>query len=160
MRYLELGARLDQQLLAFQISYDRRVAQRHRLITLGVLMDDLSQTDCRARKKLLILDACRSSAAKPQRLLSSGFLQSLGNPFKRPLYVADMVQQADLIGFGSLPIVLAACFFTGAALALNSATTLGRFGAVHLVCNTCGADVHADEVTRKPGVFAWDLPPT
>ncbi len=55
--------------------------------------------------------------------------QSLGNLFKRPLYVADMVQQADLIGFGSLPIVLSACFFTGAALALNSATTLSRFGA-------------------------------
>ncbi len=56
-------------------------------------------------------------------------VQSLGNLFKRPLYVADMVQQADLIGYGSLPIVLAACFFTGAALALNSATTLSRFGA-------------------------------
>jgi len=40
-----------------------------------------------------------------------------------------MVQQADLVGFGSLPIVLSACFFTGAALALNSATTLSRFGA-------------------------------
>jgi phospholipid/cholesterol/gamma-HCH transport system permease protein len=31
---------------------------------------------------------------------------------------------------GSLPIVLSACFFTGAALALNSATTLSRFGAL------------------------------
>lgn len=55
--------------------------------------------------------------------------QSLANLFKRPLYVGDMVQQADLVGFGSLPIVLSACFFTGAALALNSATTLSRFGA-------------------------------
>jgi len=55
--------------------------------------------------------------------------RSLVNLFKRPLYVADMLQQADLIGFGSLPIVLAACFFTGAALALNSASTLDRFGA-------------------------------
>jgi len=60
-------------------------------------------------------------------------LQALGNLFKRPLYVADMVQQADLIGFGSLRIVLAACFFTGAALALNSATTLGRFGALTVI---------------------------
>jgi ABC-type transporter Mla maintaining outer membrane lipid asymmetry permease subunit MlaE len=34
-----------------------------------------------------------------------------------------MVQQADLIGFGSLPVVLASVFFTGVALALNSATT-------------------------------------
>ena len=36
-----------------------------------------------------------------------------------------MVQQADLIGFGSISIVLSACFFIGVALALNSATTLG-----------------------------------
>jgi len=59
--------------------------------------------------------------------------QSLANLFKRPLYVADMIQQADLVGFGSLPIVLAACFFTGAALALNSATTLSRFGALTVI---------------------------
>lgn len=55
--------------------------------------------------------------------------RSIGNLFKRPIYWGDMAQQADVIGFGSLPIVLAACFFTGAALALNSATTLSRFGA-------------------------------
>lgn len=56
--------------------------------------------------------------------------QSLTNLFRRPLYIADMIQQADLIGVGSLPIVTAAVFFTGAALALNSATTLTRFGAL------------------------------
>src|SRR5438067_1084639 len=60
-------------------------------------------------------------------------VRSVGNLFKRPLYVADMIQQADLIGFGSLPIVLAACFFTGAALALNSASTLDRFGAMTVI---------------------------
>lgn len=59
--------------------------------------------------------------------------QSIANLFRRPLYIADMMQQADLIGFGSLPIVLASVFFTGAALALNSATTLSRFGAETVV---------------------------
>jgi phospholipid/cholesterol/gamma-HCH transport system permease protein len=59
--------------------------------------------------------------------------RSIGNLFRRPLYLADMPQQADLVGVGSLPIVLAACFFTGAALALNSATTLTRFGALTLI---------------------------
>lgn len=59
--------------------------------------------------------------------------RSLANLFRTPRYWADMIQQADLIGFGSLPIVLAACFFTGAALALNSATTLSRFGALSLI---------------------------
>src|SRR5437588_10370761 len=59
--------------------------------------------------------------------------RSIANLFKRPLYIGDMIQQADLIGFGSLPIVLAACFFTGAALALNSASTLDRFGAMTVI---------------------------
>lgn len=59
--------------------------------------------------------------------------QSVANLFRRPIYVADMIQQADLVGVGSIPIVLAACFFTGAALALNSATTLSRFGALGLI---------------------------
>jgi phospholipid/cholesterol/gamma-HCH transport system permease protein len=56
--------------------------------------------------------------------------QSIASLFRKPLYVADMIQQADSIGVGSMPIVLAACFFTGAALALNSASTLSRFGAL------------------------------
>src|SRR5256885_753329 len=60
-------------------------------------------------------------------------IRSVGNLFTGPRYVADMTQQADLIGFGSLPIVLAACFFTGAALALNSASTLDRFGAMTVI---------------------------
>lgn len=60
---------------------------------------------------------------------------SLTNLFKRPLYVSDIVEQANLIGVGSLPIVLAAVFFTGAALALNSASTLSRFGALGLLGN-------------------------
>lgn len=59
--------------------------------------------------------------------------RSLINLFRRPIYVADMIEQANIIGVGSLPIVLAAVFFTGAALALNTATTLSRFGALGLI---------------------------
>jgi len=59
--------------------------------------------------------------------------RALANLFKRPIYTADMIQQADFIGFGSLSIVLSSCFFIGVALALNSATTLGRFGAQTLI---------------------------
>src|SRR5215467_14017562 len=59
--------------------------------------------------------------------------RSLANVVRRPLYVADMIQQADLVGVGAIPIVLAAVFFTGAALALNSETTLTRFGALGLI---------------------------
>lgn len=60
-------------------------------------------------------------------------LQSLGNLFRKPLYVADMVQQADLIGVGSLPIVVLIGFFTGAVLAVQSANTLQRFGSITLI---------------------------
>jgi phospholipid/cholesterol/gamma-HCH transport system permease protein len=59
--------------------------------------------------------------------------QALGNLFRRPLYVGDMMQQADLIGVGSLPIVALTGCFTGAVLALNSANTLQRFGSLSLI---------------------------
>jgi phospholipid/cholesterol/gamma-HCH transport system permease protein len=59
--------------------------------------------------------------------------QSLANLFRRPLYITDMVQQADLIGVGSLPIVILTGGFTGAVLALNSASTLSRFGSLTLI---------------------------
>ena len=59
--------------------------------------------------------------------------RSIGNLFKRPLYLADMIQQADLIGFGSLPIVVLTGFFTGGALAQNSGDTLRRFGSLTLI---------------------------
>jgi len=60
-------------------------------------------------------------------------VQSLTNLFRRPLYLGDMLQQADLIGFGSLPIVLLTGLSVGALLALNSASTLQRFGGITLI---------------------------
>src|SRR5271167_2859303 len=59
--------------------------------------------------------------------------QSIVNLFRYPRYFADMLQQADLIGAGSLPIVVLTGFFTGAVLALNSSTTLQRFGSLSLL---------------------------
>src|SRR5438874_8121422 len=59
--------------------------------------------------------------------------QAVGNLFRRPLYVADMVQQADLIGWGSMPIIILAGAASGAVLALNSASTLQRFGSLGLI---------------------------
>src|SRR5437773_7426205 len=59
--------------------------------------------------------------------------RSLANLFRHPRYFADMIQQADLIGVGSLPIVVLTGTFTGAVLALNSAHTLERFGSLSLI---------------------------
>jgi phospholipid/cholesterol/gamma-HCH transport system permease protein len=49
--------------------------------------------------------------------------------FTRPFYYHDVVEQFDLIGWGSLTVVLLTGFFTGAALASQSGFTLDQFGA-------------------------------
>jgi phospholipid/cholesterol/gamma-HCH transport system permease protein len=47
----------------------------------------------------------------------------------RPFYRHDIVEQFDLIGFGSLTVVLLVGLFTGAALASQTGLTLDQFGA-------------------------------
>jgi phospholipid/cholesterol/gamma-HCH transport system permease protein len=59
--------------------------------------------------------------------------RAITNLFRRPFYMGDTLQQADLIGVGSLPIVILTGFFTGAVLALQSANTLERFGSLSLI---------------------------
>ena len=58
--------------------------------------------------------------------------RAIGNLFQHPRYMADTLQQMDLIGVGSVPIVVLTGFFTGAVLALQSANSLARFGALSL----------------------------
>ena len=53
--------------------------------------------------------------------------------FTRPIYRYDIVEQFDLIGVGSLTVVLLSGLFTGAALASQSGLTLDQFGARPLV---------------------------
>ncbi len=56
--------------------------------------------------------------------------RSLSNLFTQPRYLADTLQQADIIGVGSLPVVVLTGVSTGAVLALQSANSLARFGAL------------------------------
>src|SRR3954470_1690427 len=58
--------------------------------------------------------------------------RSMVNLFRRPLYWGDILQQADSIGVGSLPIVVLTGFFTGAVLALQTSATLQQFGSLSL----------------------------
>ena len=51
------------------------------------------------------------------------------NLFRPPIYWEDFLIQADVIGVGSVSIVLLSGFFTGAVLALQSSSTLAAFGA-------------------------------
>jgi phospholipid/cholesterol/gamma-HCH transport system permease protein len=53
--------------------------------------------------------------------------------FTPPRYGHDIVEQFDVIGVGSLTVVLLTGFFTGAALALQSGLTLDQFGGRSVV---------------------------
>ncbi len=61
------------------------------------------------------------------------FLNSFQRIFTPPRYVVDTLVQMDIIGFGSLPIVLLTGFFTGGVLALQTYRTLSTFGEVGLL---------------------------
>ena len=56
--------------------------------------------------------------------------RSIGNLFTRPRYVTDTLQQMDMIGVGSVPVTVLTGMFTGIVLALQSANSLARFGAL------------------------------
>ena len=55
--------------------------------------------------------------------------RALMNLFRPPIYWSEFLMQADIIGVGSLPIVILTGFFLGGVLALQSAATLTQFGA-------------------------------
>lgn len=52
--------------------------------------------------------------------------------FRKPRYLDDLLIQMDLIGTGSILIVMLTGFFTGGVMALQSAKSLKAFGAVNL----------------------------
>jgi phospholipid/cholesterol/gamma-HCH transport system permease protein len=58
---------------------------------------------------------------------------AVGFIFVRPFYLADIVDQMDVMGVGSLGIVLLTGFFTGMVLALQSANAMQTFGATLFV---------------------------
>ena len=60
-------------------------------------------------------------------------VSSLRRAFTPPRYIIDTLLQMDVIGVGSLPIVLLTGFFTGGVLALQTYRTLSTFGEVSLL---------------------------
>lgn len=65
-------------------------------------------------------------------------IRAFRNAFSAPRYFGDTLQQMDVMGFGSLPIVLLTGFFTGFVLALQTYRTLSTFGAVSLLGEAVG----------------------
>ena len=59
-------------------------------------------------------------------------MRAIANLFRKPHYFQDIVRQMDVIGTGSVLIVILTGFFTGGVLSLQSAKSLQDFGAVNL----------------------------
>src|ERR1700689_4245140 len=58
--------------------------------------------------------------------------QSIANAFTPPFYWADTLEQMDVIGVGSLPIIVLTGFFIGGVLVLQTAAQFERFGETAL----------------------------
>lgn len=56
--------------------------------------------------------------------------KAIRNVARRPHYLDDIFIQMDVIGFGSLPIVILTGFFSGAVMALQMSKALAQYGAV------------------------------
>ena len=72
--------------------------------------------------------------------------RSFTNLFSPPYYVSDVLEQMDIIGVGSLPIVLLTGFFIGAVMVLQTASQFERFGQTALT-----ADVVSLALVRELG---------
>lgn len=79
----------------------------------------------------LILDIFLTSVIEVQNYTVQSY-RAFTNLFHRPRYLRDTFEQMDIIGVGSLTIIVLTGFFTGAVLAMQSAKSLQSFGAVGL----------------------------
>lgn len=85
----------------------------------------------------------RILAVQDYALLSA---RSVTNLFTGPRYFPDTFEQMDIIGVGSLPIVILTGFFIGAVLVLQTAAQFERFGQTALT-----GDVVAVALVRELG---------
>lgn len=76
---------------------------------------------------LLIVNWIKKAALEVQEYVRLVRAAIIG-VFTTPRYRYDIIEQFDVIGVGSLTVVLLTGFFTGAALALQSGLTLDQFG--------------------------------
>jgi len=72
------------------------------------------------------------AAVKEVQDISFLTAKAFGSAFRRPYYLRDVLLQMDLIGVGSVSVVMLTGFFTGAVLTLQTSKTLSTFGATGL----------------------------
>jgi phospholipid/cholesterol/gamma-HCH transport system permease protein len=75
-----------------------------------------------------VIDPLKSALLEVQEYVRLS-LAAMRGAVSRPFYAHDLVEQLEVIGLGSLTVVLLTGFFTGAVLALQSGMTLDQFGA-------------------------------
>jgi phospholipid/cholesterol/gamma-HCH transport system permease protein len=102
-----------------------------------------SATDNSTRSVLGDLIKERVLAVQNYALLTWRAISSFFSP---PRYVPDIMEQMDLIGVGSLPIVMLTGFFIGAVMVLQTASQFERFGQTALT-----GDVVAIALVRELG---------
>jgi phospholipid/cholesterol/gamma-HCH transport system permease protein len=73
-------------------------------------------------------------------------VESVLGVVRTPFYLDDALYQMDIIGFGSLPIVVLTGFFIGAVMVLQTSAQFTRFGETALV-----GDVVAISIVRELG---------
>jgi len=73
-------------------------------------------------------------------------VEAVAGVFRTPLYLDDALYQMDVIGIGSLPIVVLTGFFIGAVMVLQTSAQFTRFGETALV-----GDVVAISIVRELG---------
>jgi len=75
-----------------------------------------------------LLDFLKAPVLAVQEFFLLG-VSAVKNIFRRPFYWSDLFMQMDIIGVGSLPIVLLTGFFSGAVMSLQMAKALSTYGA-------------------------------
>src|SRR5438477_8294042 len=70
------------------------------------------------------------AAVKEVQDVSSLAAKAFASMFRLPFYVRDILTQMDIVGVGSLTVVMLTGFFTDAVLTLQSSKALTTFGAV------------------------------
>jgi phospholipid/cholesterol/gamma-HCH transport system permease protein len=75
-----------------------------------------------------LLDLLKPPVEAFQEFILLSF-RAIRNVFRGPHYSADIFQQMDIIGVGSLPIIAMIGFFSGVTLAMQMARALNQYGA-------------------------------
>jgi phospholipid/cholesterol/gamma-HCH transport system permease protein len=107
---------------------DPKLVESDAISLTGILMDG-------AKQRILHVQEYAALSAR-----------SFTNLFSPPHYASDLLEQMDVVGVGSLPIVLLTGFFIGAVMVLQTAAQFERFGQTALT-----ADVVSLALVRELG---------